>query len=245
MNNISYFGFNEENKCPKKNLDYDNEKVDYISIILKYRALISIIISLILIIGKFFIQNSKKSLSVQQKKILGFIILDYIIFKKKKKIFTFYSKLKIRLIEKEKNEKISNFIKNNTSQINYVSNQLLLVINILKYKLYVEKSINEKEYIKCIHSLSEIINSGKKDIIKIIKKFTKNFIFEIYEWERKELEKIKIFKRKYLLKERYSLKTLKHFINCLFPEWKSNSKKFDKTILKKRNKKYNYINIYL
>ncbi len=220
MNNFSYFGFFEENKCPKINFDNNNEKVDYISIILKYRALFSILISLLLIVGKIFIQNSKKSLSEQQKKILGFIILDYIIFKKKKKIFSFYSQVKMRLIEKEKNEKISNFIKNNSSQINNISNKLLLVINILKYKLYVEKSINEKVYIQCIHSLSEIIYSGKKDMIKIMKKFSKNFIFEIYEWERKELEKIKIFKRKYLLKERYSIKTLKHFINCLFPEMK-------------------------
>ena len=220
MNNFSYFGFFEENKCPKINFDNNNEKVDYISIILKYRALFSILISFLLIVGKIFIQNSKKSLSEQQKKILGFIILDYIIFKKKKKIFSFYSQVKMRLIEKEKNEKISNFIKNNSSQINNISNKLLLVINILKYKLYVEKSINEKVYIQCIHSLSEIIYSGKKDMIRIIKKFSKNFIFEIYEWERKELEKIKIFKRKYLLKERYSIKTLKHFINCLFPEMK-------------------------
>ena len=220
MNNFSYFGFFEENKCPKINFDNNNEKVDYISIILKYKALFSILISLLLIVGKIFIQNSKKSLSEQQKKILGFIILDYIIFKKKKKIFSFYSQVKMRLIEKEKNEKISNFIKNNSSQINNISNKLLLVINILKYKLYVEKSINEKVYIQCIHSLSEIIYSGKKDMIKIMKKFSKNFIFEIYEWERKELEKIKIFKRKYLLKERYSIKTLKHFINCLFPEMK-------------------------
>ena len=220
MNNFSYFGFFEENKCPKINFDNNNEKVDYISIILKYRALFSILISFLLIVGKIFIQNSKKSLSEQQKKILGFIILDYIIFKKKKKIFSFYSQVKMRLIEKEKNEKISNFIKNNSSQINNISNKLLLVINILKYKLYVEKSINEKVYIQCIHSLSEIIYSGKKDMIKIMKKFSKNFIFEIYEWERKELEKIKIFKRKYLLKERYSIKTLKHFINCLFPEMK-------------------------
>jgi hypothetical protein len=220
MNNFSYFGFFEENKCPKINFDNNNEKVDYISIILKYRALFSILISLLLIVGKIFIQNSKKSLSEQQKKILGFIILDYIIFKKKKKIFSFYSQVKMRLIEKEKNEKISNFIKNNSSQINNISNKLLLVINILKYKLFVEKSINTKVYIQCIHSLSEIIYSGKKDMIKIMKKFSKNFIFEIYEWERKELEKIKIFKRKYLLKERYSIKTLKHFINCLFPEMK-------------------------
>ena len=220
MNNFSYFGFFEENKCPKINFDNNNEKVDYISIILKYRALFSILISFLLIVGKIFIQNSKKFLSEQQKKILGFIILDYIIFKKKKKIFSFYSQVKMRLIEKEKNEKISNFIKNNSSQINNISNKLLLVINILKYKLYVEKSINEKVYIQCIHSLSEIIYSGKKDMIKIMKKFSKNFIFEIYEWERKELEKIKIFKRKYLLKERYSIKTLKHFINCLFPEMK-------------------------
>ena len=220
MNNFSYFVFNEENKCPRKNLYYDNEKIDYISIILKYRTLFSILFSLILILGKFFIQNSRKSLSNQQKKILGFIVLDYVIFKQKKKIYTFYSKLKIRLIEKEKNEKITNFMKNNTSQINYVSNKLLLVINILKYKLFVEKSINTKVYIQCIHSLSEIIYSGKKDMIRIIKKFSKNFIFELHEWERKELEKIKIFKRKYLLKERYSSKTFKHCINYLFPEMK-------------------------
>ena len=204
MNNFSYFVFNEENKCPRKNLYYDNEKIDYISIILKYRTLFSILFSLILILGKFFIQNSRKSLSNQQKK----------------KIYTFYSKLKIRLIEKEKNEKISNFMKNNTSQINYVSNKLLLVINILKYKLFVEKSINTKVYIQCIHSLSEIIYSGKKDMIRIIKKFSKNFIFELHEWERKELEKIKIFKRKYLLKERNTFKTFKHFMDCLFQDVK-------------------------
>jgi hypothetical protein len=203
MNNFSYFGFFEENKCPKINFDNNNEKVDYISIILKYRALFSILISLLLIVGKIFIQNSKKSLSEQQKKILGFIILDYIIFKKKKKIFSFYSQVKMRLIEKEKNEKISNFIKNNSSQINNISNKLLLVINILKYKLLVEKSINTKEYLHYIHSLSEIIYSGKKDMIKIMKKISKKFMNDIYEWERKELEKIKIFKRKYLLKERY------------------------------------------
>ena len=111
-------------------------------------------------------------------------------------------------------------MKNNTSQINYVSNKLLLVINILKYKLLVEKSINAKEYLHYIHSLSEIIYSGKKDMIKIMKKISKKFMNDIYEWERKELEKIKIFKRKYLLKERNTFKTFKHFMDCLFQDVK-------------------------
>ena len=219
MSNFSSFLFKNE-KQNNENNNNENENIDYISFVLKHRPFFSILISFILILGKYIIQNFKKSISIKQKRILGLIVLDYIIFKQKKKIFQFYSKLKIRIIEKDKKEKIQNFMKLNTSQINFVSNKLLLVINILKYKLLVEKSINAKEYLHYIHSLSEIIYSGKKDMIKIMKKISKKFMNDIYEWERKELEKIKIFKRKYLLKERNTFKTFKHFMDCLFQDVK-------------------------